>query len=101
MIRQIAEPLEALVSEPMPAVLAALDAARDDAGSPGAAAQLTDMAGRQDGFYQRLDTIMQSMAQLEGIQELARMLTGVITVTEEVKKGIEKRLDVTTGGLFD
>ena len=96
---RIIDPLSNLVQTPMPEALALIDAA--------VAAEVVDadplarIAELQQRFYDRMDRVRQAMVQLEGAGELTRMLSGVIDVSEEVKRGIDQRLKTKTGELFD
>jgi hypothetical protein len=101
MASNILEPLEGMTQKPMPTAMAAIEAAGRSDQPTSQGAELARLAGVQQGFYDRMDAVMREMAQLESVQELARTLSIIINVSEEVKAGIQGRLKTRTKGLFD
>jgi len=99
--RRIGQPLAEKVREPIPALLAAIDAAGSAAASAQLIGQIDRITQAQQALYRQLQAVKREMAQLKEMQELARMLSEVITVGEEVKDGIQRRLKEERGSLFD
>ena len=61
---------------------------------------LKQLAARQQEMYDRLNEIMSQMEKLESIQELARRVSYIIDICQEVKQGI-RAIREQTSNVFD
>ncbi len=99
--RLIIRPLADNVREPIPAALAEIDAAGNSAPSAALAERVDEILRTQHAFHRQLVAVQREMEHLKGIQELARMLSEVIAIGQEVREGIQQRLRDERGALFD
>jgi len=79
---KILDPMRSLAGESMQRVVADLDAAMK---AENKTAELTRIAGVQEGFSRQMESILAEMVQLESAEELERWLKSILDLSSRVK----------------
>ena len=86
---RILVPMTELSGDPMKKVVADLGAAMDGKAAADVAKDMERIAGLQNGFYKKMESILAEMVQLESAQELERWLKVILDMSGRVKEKTE------------